>query len=211
MEQKTPQEPLCTVVGCSIHFRRFLMPAFPWGCWGSIALPPPLSLSCSWLRLYIVVRPMQLLALLCGVCCSLFQAGFGRVRVVQVPGGCSWAPCSRLAVDLTGACTRWAAVLSQSLWNRLNCSGGVSCDSTHLLWRNVGCLLWIKDMVAVSSHHVTLWQLPDVLSNSVSHLLLHPLSAEETGTTWQLGDGRCMTVVSGKRRVHLVAFVVSRF
>lgn len=72
--------------------------------------------------------------------------------------------------------------------------GSLLSDSLHMLWRNLGCLLWIKDMIAVSSHHVTLWQLPDILSNSVSHLLLHLLSAEETSTTWQLGDGRCIAV-----------------
>lgn len=65
------------------------MPAFPWGCRGSIALPPPLFLSCSQVGLYNVVKPMQLLALLCGVCCPVFQAGFSQVRMVQVFRGCS--------------------------------------------------------------------------------------------------------------------------
>lgn len=42
------------------------------------------------------------------------------------------------------------------------CKRSLLSDSIQLFWRNMGCQLWSKDMVAVSSCCVTLQQLPNM-------------------------------------------------
>lgn len=90
--------------------------------------------------------------------------------------------------------------------------GSLLSDSIHVLWRNMGCLLWIKDMVAVSSHHVNLWQLPHTSSatQSLTCFCIVCLLRKQA-PLGSLGMGGALLSVTGKRRVHLVTFVVSRF
>lgn len=97
---------------------------------------------------------------------------------------------------------------SQSLWNRQLFKGSLLSDSIHVLWKNMGCLLWIKDIVAVSSCHVTLWQLPDVSSAtpSLTCFCIFCLLRKQA-PLGSLGMGGALLLVSGKRRVHLVTFV----
>lgn len=85
---------------------------------------------------------------------------------------------------------------------------GESPDSIHVLWRNMGCLLWIKDIVAVSSRHVTLRQLPDVSSATLSLTCFCIFCLlRKQAPLGSLGMGGALLLVSGKRRVHLVTFV----